>query len=253
MNVLITGGTSGIGKELAIIYGLKGYDLILVSRKENDLEEIKSKVKTKITFYSLDLTCEENVYTLLDFTKDIDIDIFINNAGFGDIGYITNTSTVKQTNMIKLNCICAFILGKEFIKRFIKCNKGHILFVSSAASFGVCAYMAEYYATKAFVTSLAHGYYRELKNMNSNVKVHVLCPGPVKTRFEEASNARFNIKSLSAEKVAKYTVKCMEKNKFEIVPGFSIKLGHLFSHFVPKKMISKLLNKQSEMGDNIEK
>lgn len=247
MIVLITGGTSGIGKELAINYGLLGYDLILVSRKENDLDEIKSKVKTKVDFISLDLSIEEDVYLLLEQTKNIDIDIFINNAGFGDIGYITKTSTKKQSNMVKLNCLSSFILGKEFIKRFILKDKGRVLFVSSAASFGVCAYMAEYYATKAFVTSLAHGYYRELKNMKSHVKVHVLCPGPVKTRFEKASGAKFTIRSLSATVVAKYTIKCMKKNKFEIVPGFTIKLGHFFSHFVPKKMISKLLNKQSEM------
>ncbi len=247
MNVLITGGTSGIGKELAISYGLLGYDLILVSRKENDLEKIKSKVKTNIKFLSFDLSKEDETYRLLEETKDIDIDIFINNAGFGDIGYITKTSTEKQANMIKLNCLSCFILGKEFIKRFIEKDKGHVLFVSSAASFGVCAYMAEYYATKAFVTSLAHGYYRELKNMKSNVKVHVLCPGPVKTRFEEASGAKFTIRSLDPRSVAKYTIKCIKKNKFEIVPGFTIKLGHFFSHFVPKKVISKLLNKQSEM------
>ncbi len=247
MKVLITGGTSGIGKELAINYGMLGYDLILVSRKENDLSDIKSRVNTNVTFISLDLSSEEETYKLLDLTKDIDIDIFINNAGYGDIGYINKTSTVKQANMVKLNCLSCFILGKEFIKRFIEKDKGKVLFVSSAASYGVCAYMAEYYATKAFVTSLAHGYFRELKNMKSKVSLHLLCPGPVKTHFEEASGAKFTIKSLSADKVAKYTIKCMNKNKFEIVPGIKIKLAHVFSHFVPKKMISKLLNKQSEM------
>ena len=249
MLALITGGTNGIGKDIAINLAHKGYDLYLVSRKENDLDIIKRKVSTNVTFVSLDLSKIENCNHLLELTKDLDIDVFINNAGFGDIGYITKTDTQKQLNMIDLNVKAMFYLGKEFIKRFMKKDKGHILFVSSAASFGVCAYMSEYYATKSFITTLVHGYYRELKNNKSNVKLHLLCPGPVKTDFEARSGAKFNIRSLSSAYVAKYCVKKMFRNKFEIVPGFSIKLGHFFSHFVPKRFISKLLNKQSEIDD----
>jgi short-subunit dehydrogenase len=121
------------------------------------------------------------------------------------------------------------------------------MFVASAAAFGVAPYMNVYYATKSFVYSLAHGYYRELRDMKSNVRISVLCPGPVKTNFERVANAKFNINSLSSEYVGEYAVKKMLKNKFEIVPGFSIKMGHFFSHFIPKKIISKFLRKQSEM------
>lgn len=247
MYALITGGTSGIGRDIAINLSSKGYDLILVSRKENDLEYIKSKCKTHVEFISMDLSKESDCLELLRRTKDLDIDVFINNAGFGDIGYITKTDIKKEINMVKLNDIALLILGKEFIKRFIEKDKGHVMFVASAASFGVAPYMNVYYATKAFVYSLAHGYYRELKDMKSNVQIHVLCPGPVDTRFNEKANTRFNMKALSSEYVGTYAVKKMFKNKFEIVPGFNIKLLHFFSHFVPKKLISKLMRKQSQI------
>ena len=247
MKALITGGTSGIGKDIAISLANRGYDLILVSRKENELNKIKNKVKTNVTFISLDLTKEEECFKLLDMTKDLDIDVFINNAGYGDIGRIDKTDINKEINMVKLNDIATLILGKAFLLRFIEKNKGYVMFVASAAAFGVAPYMNVYYATKSFVYSLAHGYYRELRDMKSNVRISVLCPGPVKTNFERVANAKFNINSLSSEYVGEYAVKKMLKNKFEIVPGFSIKMGHFFSHFIPKKIISKFLRKQSEM------
>lgn len=247
MKALITGGTSGIGKDIAISLANRGYDLILVSRKENELNKIKNKVKTNVTFISLDLTKEEECFKLLDMTKDLDIDVFINNAGYGDIGRINKTDINKEINMVKLNDIATLILGKAFLLRFIEKNKGYVMFVASAAAFGVAPYMNVYYATKSFVYSLAHGYYRELRDMKSNVRISVLCSGPVKTNFERVANAKFNINSLSSEYVGEYAVKKMLKNKFEIVPGFSIKMGHFFSHFIPKKIISKFLRKQSEM------
>ena len=151
--------------------------------------------------------------------------------------------------MIKLNDISTFILTKEFLKRFIEKNKGRVLITASAAAFGVAPYMNIYYASKSFVYSMAHGYYRELRDMKSKVKISVLCPGPVKTGFEERANAKFTIKSLKASYVGEYAIKKMLKGKFEIVPGFKIKMGHLFSHFTSKRMISKLLRKQSEIGE----
>jgi len=249
MLALITGGTKGIGKEMAISLSKRGYDLILVSRNDKGLDDIKAKCKTNVMFYSYDLSIEEENYRLLEETKDLDIDIFIANAGYGDIGRINKTDTSKEVNMIKLNDISTFILTKEFLKRFIQKNKGRVLITASAAAFGVAPYMNIYYATKSFVYSMAHGYYRELKDMKSKVRISVLCPGPVKTGFEERANAKFTIHSLKPEYVGEYAIKKMLKGKFEIVPGLSIKLSHLFSHFVPKRMISKVLRKQSEIKE----
>ena len=151
--------------------------------------------------------------------------------------------------MVKLNDIATLILVKEFLKRFIAKDKGRVLTVASAAAFAVAPYMNVYYASKSFVYSLAHGYHRELKDMKSKVTISVLCPGPVKTRFEEVANAKFNISSLQPEKVARIAVNKTLKGKLEIVPGFMIKCGHFFSHLFPKRFISKIMRKQSEMKE----
>jgi len=249
MIALITGGTTGIGKDIAINLAKRGYDLLLVSRKENDLDYIKSVVKTNVRFLSYDLSSEDECFRLLEETKDLYIDIFVNNAGYGDIGRITNTDIKKEINMVKLNDIATLILTKEYIKRFIKKDKGRVLVTASAAAFGAAPYMSCYYATKAFVFSLMHGYHRELRNMKSKVKVSILCPGPVKTRFEEKANTKFMIKPISQEYVGKYAIKKMLKGKLEIVPGFTIKLTHLFSHFVPKRIITKVLNKSASIKE----
>ncbi len=248
MKALITGGTSGIGLAIADELLTRGYEVKIISRKEGDLPIIRKKHPDgKIEFSSYDLSKEEECYRLLEDTKGEDFDLFVNNAGYGDIGRIQNTSLEKEVNMLKLNDIATLILVKSFLLRFIEKGKGRVLTVASAAAFGVAPYMNVYYASKAFVYSLAHGYYRELKDMKSKVTISVLCPGPVKTRFEEVANAKFTISSLNADKVAKYAVKKTLKGKLEIVPGIKIKLGHVFSHIVPKKMISKILRKQSEM------
>ena len=248
MRALITGGTSGIGLCIAEELIKKGYDVDIVSRKEGDLPFLIEKYKeAKISFASYDLSSEEECYRLLKDTEDKEYDVFVNNAGFGDIGRITDTSLDKEVKMLKLNDIATLILVKSYLLRFIKAGKGRVLTVASAAAFGVAPYMNVYYASKAFVYSLAHGYYRELKDMKSKVTISVLCPGPVKTRFEEVANAKFNIGSLQPEKVAKLAVKKTLKGKLEIVPGVKIKLLHTFSHLVPKKLISKVLKKQSEM------
>ena len=250
MKALITGGTSGIGLAMAKELLKKNYEVILISRKEGDLDELKKEYSSShITFWSFDLSKTEECYRLLDETKEMDFDIFINNAGFGDIGRINKTSLEKEVDMVMVNDVATLILVKEFLLRFMKKDQGRIMMVASAAAFGVAPYMNVYYATKAFVYSLAHGYYRELKDNKSHVTLSVLCPGPVKTRFEETANAKFNVGSLSKEKCAHIAIKGLLKGKFEIVPTMKIKAGHLFSHFVPKRMISKALRKQSEMKD----
>lgn len=250
MKALITGGTSGIGRCMAEELLTRGYEVYIVSRKEGDLAKTRERFPNgKITFWSYDLIQEEECYRLLKESESIDFDLFINNAGYGDIGRITKTSLEKEVNMVKLNDIATLILVKSFLVRFIQKGKGRVLTVASAAAFGVAPYMNVYYATKAFVYSLAHGYYRELKDMKSAVSLSVLCPGPVKTRFEEVANAKFTIGSITPEQCAKTAIQGLLKGKFEIVPSFKIKLGHVFAHLLPKKWISRILRKQSEMKD----
>ena len=153
--------------------------------------------------------------------------------------------------MTDLNCKASLILIKEFIKRFNKENsEKKILAVASAAAFCPAPYMAEYYATKAYLFRLVLGYRQELIDQKSKVKISILCPGPVKTNFEEVANVKFQIKSLSAEKVVKYTIKKQKKNKTVIVPGAMIKCGHFLSKFANEKFACKVLDKVAKNPNN---
>lgn len=250
MRALVTGGTSGIGYCMVEDLIKRGYEVFVVSRREGDLPKLREHYpEAKIHFGSYDLSDESECFRLLKDTEEIDFDLFVNNAGFGDIGRITKTDIHKEIKMLKVNDIASLILVKEFLIRFIQKDKGRVLVVCSAAAFGVAPYMNVYYASKAFVYSLVHGYYRELKDMKSKVTISALCPGPVKTRFEEVANAKFTIGSLEPEYVGHYAIEKTLKGKTTIVPGLKMKLLHFFSHFFPKKVISKVMRKQSEMKE----
>ncbi len=251
MRALITGGTAGIGLEMARNLLMKGYDVILVSRHENETETLRAAFPDReITFMSADLSEENECFRILDETEQYgDIEVFIANAGIGDVGRFQKTSVEKEIRMVKLNDISTLILTKGFMKRFVEKDKGRIIVTCSAASFGVAGYMNVYYATKSFAYSLVQGYHRELKDMKSKVTISALCPGPVKTNFEKEANTKFNIKTMSAEKVGKTAINKGLKGKLVIVPGFTMKCLHFASHLVPKRLISKILNKQAQIKE----
>ena len=238
MKALVTGASSGIGKDIAKYLSDKGYDLVLVSR---DMDKIDlNQFKTKVDIESLDLSDIDSCYKLYDKYKD-KIDILINNAGFGLIGLFNKTDDKRELNMIDLNVKAYHILTKLFLKEFIKKDSGYILNVASSAAFQPGPLMATYYATKAYVHSFTLAIYEELKKMNSNVHISCLCPGPVNTNFNKVANCEFTVNSLSSEYVAKYAIDKMFKNKLLIIPGFSMKLGYYFGKIAPNKLKLKII------------
>ena len=240
MKALITGASSGIGRDMARVLSGKGYDLILVARDKKNLEKLKKELNTNIKIISMDLSDIDNCKKLYKEVKDDNIDILINNAGFGNIGSFRKTDLDKELNMIDLNIKALHILTKLFLNDFIEKDSGYILNVSSSASFQPGPLMATYYSTKSYVTHLTLAIYEELKQMNSNVKISCLCPGPVATNFNNVANCEFKVKSLSSEYVAKYAIDKMFKNKLLIIPGFGIKMVYLFGRFVPSKLKLKI-------------
>ncbi len=251
MRAVITGGTTGIGLEIARNLLIRGYDVIAVSRHENDLDQLRESFPDRdISFISADLTEEEECFRVLSETEQYDdIEMFVANAGYGDVGRFQETSIEKEIKMVKLNDISTLILTKGYMKRFVEKDRGRIIVTCSAASFGAAGYMNVYYATKSFAYSLVQGYHRELRDMKSHVTISALCPGPVKTNFEKNANTEFNIKTMSAQKVGKIAVRKGLKGKLVIVPGFTMKCLHFFSHLVPKRFISKVLNKQAQIKE----
>ena len=238
MTALITGASSGIGREFAYILNNMGYDIIAVARRQDRLEELKKELKGDVTVICCDLSVKENCFELYDKVADRDIDIVINNAGFGVYGEFDSTSLEKELGMISVNINAVHMLTKLFVNKFEKVNKGRILNVASSAGFMMGPFLSSYYASKAYVLRLSQAIDRELKQKGSSVRVHTLCPGPVETEFDKMADVKNSMSGLSSQYVAKYAVKKMLKGKSVIIPGFGIRMSVFFSKLIPDRLLS---------------
>lgn len=237
MKALVTGASSGMGKDMAKYLASLGYDLIVVSRDKEKLERIYKDEKVKVTIIDMNLTDTDNCIKLHEMLKKENIDILINNAGFGDAGKFTKTNLDKELEMIDLNVKSYHVLTKLFLTDFVKRDYGRILNVASIAGFMYGPYMATYYATKNYVVSLTLGIIRELKKDKSKVKVSLFCPGPVRTNFNNVANVKFNIGSISSEYASIYAIDNMFKNKEVIVPP-NMKLAKLLVKIAPYNIVT---------------
>lgn len=240
MKALITGASSGIGLDMARYLAQKKYELILVARNREKLEQIQKTLPTKVTIIVADLANEQKVKELYVITKKENIDILINNAGFGDFGYFTETDLNKELEMINTNIKALHILTKFFLRDMEQRNSGYILNVASSASFQPGPLMSTYYATKSYVYQLTEAIYYEQKKKKTNVHISVLCPGPVKTNFNNVAGVKFGIKPQSSAFVAKYAINQMLANKMLIIPSFKMKCAKFFSRFVPDKFLLRI-------------
>lgn len=238
MRALITGASSGIGRDMARELDKRGFDLVLVSRDKAKLEEVKKTLKGNIEVIPIDLSYSENCKKLHDMAKDIDF--LINNAGFGTFGEFVKTDLDKEIDLINTNITAVHILTKLYLKDMEEKGSGHILNVASIAGFMPGPLMCAYYSSKAYVVRLSEGIRAELKKNKSNVKISVLCPGPVDTNFNNVAGVKFNLSSQTSEYVAKYTISKALKNKFMIVPGVKIKIARVMAKISPNNITSKI-------------
>lgn len=236
MKALITGASSGIGKNMAYVLANKGIDLILVARNKDELLKIKANVKVNVEVIELDLLKEKNVFKLYEMCKDRNIDILINNAGFGLFGLFTETDLARELEMIDLNIKAYHILTKLFSKDFVEKDNGYILNVASSAGFMAGPRLSTYYATKNYVLKLTMAINEELRQSGSNVVVSALCPGPVNTNFNKVAHGEFSIKEASPKYVAEYAINKLFKKKMIIIPTFRIKLGIFLLRILPYRI-----------------
>lgn len=247
--VLITGASSGIGKEFAYKYVKNGYNLLLAARSKDILlslkEELEEKYNINVFVYIIDLTIKNSILDLYNYTKEnnLIVEILINNAGFGDFGQFVDCALDKQVNMINLNITSLVVLTRYFITDMKEKNYGKILNVASLASFMPGPYVSVYYATKSFVLSFSQAISEELKRYN--IQVSALCPGPTSTNFEKKANVRFsNMKMSSSKYVVDYCYnKFMKSKKVIIIPGIRNKLLALSPKFFPSFIIRKIVYK----------
>ena len=250
MVALITGASSGIGADMARILSDKGYDLILVARNKRKMEVLAKELKTNAEIIPMDISSTYNCTELYNLVKKKNIDVLVNNAGFGLFGEFCCTKLDKELDMIELNVKTVHTLTKLFLKDFVKKDKGYILNVASSAAFMPGPLMATYYATKAYVLHLTESINEELRRKKNNVFICALCPGPVSTNFNKVAGVSFNLESLESYDVAKYAVKQMFKKKVVIIPGFKIKMGVFALRLLPRSLVRKIAYKIQKNKEN---
>lgn len=245
MKALVTGASSGIGREIAIYLSKLGFELIITSRDKEELQILRDMLDTKVKIIVMDLSSEKSAKDLYMLTKNENIDLLVNNAGFGLFGDYQDISLSTELNMIDLNVKTVHILTRLFLKDMVNKNNGFILNVSSSAGLLKGGpLMSTYYATKSYVTSFTGAIYEELRRNKSKVKIAALCPGPVDTNFNNVAGVRFKIKSMKAEEVAKYAIdNILYSDKVFIVPGLRVKIGLFFARFISAKKLLKMTYK----------
>lgn len=241
MKALVTGASSGIGYEISKYLSKKGYDIIAVARNKEALENLKNEVRTNVQTICMDLSINSNCIKLYELLENEDIDVLINNAGFGMYGNFDILDLNMEIQMINVNILACDILTKLFLKKMKERNHGYILNVGSIAGFMPGPLMSSYYASKSYVVKLTQAIRKELKKSKSGVSVSVLCPGPVSTNFNNTAGVKFSIKPLSSEYVAKYAIDMMFKKKLIIVPGFIIKMARFLSKFTPDNIVTEIV------------
>lgn len=202
---------------------------------------------TECKIITADLSDVETCRKLMNDLADFDIDIFINNAGFGICGEVDDIADETELNMIDLNVKSLHLLTKLVLRPMIKKNRGYILNVASSAGLLPAGpYMSTYYATKAYVASFTRGVAEELRQRKSNVYIGCLCPGPVETEFDKVANVEFSLKGISAEYCANYAITKMFQKKVTIVPSFKMKAAVVLAKFVPVNLYVKIGAKQQK-------
>ncbi len=254
---LITGASSGIGKEIARIHAERGGDMVLVARSKDKLEalktELENKHSTQVKVITKDLSqpnAPKEIYNEVK-ANGIELDYLINNAGFGGRGKFHERQWEQDLTMIQLNIVALTALTRFFLPEFVKRNQGRILNVSSTASFMPGPLQAVYFATKAYVTFFSNAIAEELHD--TSITVTALMPGATETGFAKTSGMdKTNLfeKTVSARSVAEAGYDGMLKGKLDVVSGLttSQKMMMKMIPFTPKKLLLKQVRQMQEVG-----
>lgn len=246
---LVTGGSSGIGFELAKVLARNGIDLVLVARKRDTLEaaagQLEGQYDVKVYTFAADLRRPDAPESIFDFLRNenIPVDILVNNAGFGLGGEFVDTDLTRELDMIQVNVAALTHLTKLFLPAMLKRRSGHILNVASTAAFQPGPLMAVYYASKAYVLSFSEAIAEELRNRG--VSVTALCPGPTRTGFASTAGVGgsrlFNLFGIAdAADVAEFGFQSMMQGKRVAIPGIRNKLVAQANRLSPRALTARV-------------
>ncbi len=250
---LITGGSKGIGKAIAESLAERGYDLLLVARSAQILEQVSNEInastKRICRWLAVDLSADNSADTVFNWCieNQFGISILVNNAGYGLSGSFENYSATEHAEMLHVNIISLTKLTRIFLPELLKQPRSYILNIGSSASYQAVPMLSAYAASKAYVLSFSRGLYQELRK--TNVSVTCVCPGPTDTNFVDRAHVgprgrkaaeRFN---MSPQTVARIAIHALFRKKPEVITGSMNKLSAFFAWLLPKNMVESVAKK----------
>ena len=252
---IVTGGASGLGFEFVKLLLIDKYNVVVIDNDKKELNNIKSKINfkhnKKIILMHKDLSNPDSSIEIFKELKNKNIEVLINNAGFGLFGKFKDTNWKIERNMIMVHVMCTTEMTKLFLNNMIENKKGRILNMASLAAFQPGPLMSIYYSTKAFILHFSESISNELKG--SGVTVTVLCPGQTKTNFQKkvsSKEKKINFNFSTAEEVAKYGYEAMMNGKTIAIPGIINKILSTIHRFIPRSLTTKLMRKIQEKNRN---
>ena len=249
-HALITGASAGLGWEFASQLATQADSLVLVARRTERLEELRSELtgrfpNLQIRVRATDLSDRAQLEELCEWLgqEGISVDLLVNNAGLGDLGAFATSDPKRVDEMILVNMLALTSLTRHLLPAMLEQRSGAILNVSSSAGFLPLAGFAVYASTKAYVTSFSEGLRAELRG--TGVTVTALCPGPVHTEFSQAAQRRDTKKEkatpgvgqVSARKVVRAGLDAIEADLAIAIPGFIMKLGMAMVRMTPMPLL----------------
>jgi short-subunit dehydrogenase len=242
--VLITGGSSGIGLELAKVFAAHGYSLVLTSRNRQKLERAEKTIQSKkeVRLIAEDLELLEAPGRIFEQVKDLAVGILVNNAGFGYSGAFNKEPLDNSCAMMRVNMESLVRLTHLFLPQMLERRQGRILNVASTAAFQPGPFTAVYYATKAFVFSFSVALSEELRG--TGVSVTAFCPGVTDTEFfERARMRREGMPAMRADKVAQIGFRGLMRGKAIVIPGIANKITSSISRRLPVGLTARIVRK----------
>ena len=255
---LVTGASSGIGKELARLFAADGHAVVLVARRLPRLEELANELiasGAKACAIACDLAAPDGVGALVQdlARRGLEIDFLVNNAGVGTTGRFADSDPAKEVAMAELNVTAVISLTRALVTGMLARRHGRILNIGSTAGFQPGPYMATYYASKAFVNHFSEALAYELRG--TGVTLTLSCPGPTETEFGDISGVAksrlFRLQVASAESVAKAAYGALFRGRVLVVHGFVNRLGVALVRLGPRawvRAVLALLNRPPALG-----
>ena len=258
---LITGGSSGIGYEMSKYFAKAGYQLLWASLEEEELSRAKTNLKQELPGVSIstlpvNLSDEEGPQKVWEWTKgnQWQVDVLINNAGFGLYGYVNERQIEQEVAMIRCNALALYVLTRLYLKEMVVRDTGTIINISSNSSFQPVPRMCTYASTKAFVKHFSRGLREELKLMKSNVRVLTVCPAAISNTPFRSQGGMEKVRTFkglaytTAEEVAKDVWKAFKQGKSFVVSGWRMRLIYPLLSIVPYRLTQMITQRETELS-----